>query len=126
MAMIPLWSFLKGSICAFSIPSVSYTHLDVYKRQALLSALNENRGRIVTVDALCMAAWRGENLGYENTLMVHMRRLREKIEPDPSHPRYLITMRGPVSYTHLTTQETRDGSTTIMSMTPKYCAGLVN
>ena len=54
----------------------------------------ENRGRIVTVDALCMAAWRGENLGYENTLMVHMRRLREKIEPDPSHPRYLITMRG--------------------------------
>ena len=33
-------------------------------------------------------------MGYENTLMVHMRRLREKIEPDPSHPRYLITMRG--------------------------------
>lgn len=64
------------------------------KEYALLSALNENRGRIVTVDALCMAAWRGENLGYENTLMVHMRRLREKIEPDPSHPRYLITMRG--------------------------------
>lgn len=64
------------------------------KEYALLSVLNENRGRIVTVDALCMAAWRGENLGYENTLMVHMRRLREKIEPDPSHPRYLITMRG--------------------------------
>lgn len=64
------------------------------KEYALLSVLNKNRGRIVTVDALCMAAWRGENLGYENTLMVHMRRLREKIEPDPSHPRYLITMRG--------------------------------
>ena len=28
--------------------------------------------------------------------------------------------------TRPTTQETRDGSTTIMSMTPKYCAGLVN
>lgn len=64
------------------------------KEYALLSALNENRGRIVTVDALCMAAWRGENMGYENTLMVHMRRLREKIEPDPSHPRYLVTVRG--------------------------------
>lgn len=36
----------------------------------------------------------GENMGYENTLMVHMRRLREKIEPDPSHPRYLVTVRG--------------------------------
>ena len=64
------------------------------KEYALLSALNENRGRIVTVDALCMAAWRGENMGYENTLMVHMRRLREKIEPDPSHPRDLVTVRG--------------------------------
>lgn len=64
------------------------------KEYALLSALNENRGRIVTVDALCMAAWRGENMGYENTLMVHMRRLREKIEPDPSHPCYLVTVRG--------------------------------
>ncbi len=64
------------------------------KEYALLCKLNENRGRIVTIDALCTAAWHGENLGYENTLMVHMRRLREKIEPDPSHPRYLVTMRG--------------------------------
>lgn len=64
------------------------------KEYALLCKLNENRGRIVTVDALCTAVWHGENLGYENTLMVHMRRLREKIEPDPSHPRYLVTMRG--------------------------------
>lgn len=64
------------------------------KEYALLQKLNENRGRIVTIDALCMAAWRSENMGYENTLMVHMRRLREKIEPNPSHPRFLITMRG--------------------------------
>ncbi len=64
------------------------------KEYVLLEKLNENRGRIVTIDALCMAAWHGENLGYENTLMVHMRRLREKIEPDPSHPRFLVTMRG--------------------------------
>ena len=64
------------------------------KEYALLSKLNENRGRIVTVDSLCMAAWNEENIGYDNTLMVHMRRLREKIEIDPSHPRWLITVRG--------------------------------
>ena len=33
-------------------------------------------------------------VGYENTLMVHIRRLREKIEADPSHSRYLLTVRG--------------------------------
>lgn len=64
------------------------------KEYALLAKLNENRGRIVTVDSLCMAAWNDENVGYENTLMVHIRRLREKIEADPSHPRWLITVRG--------------------------------
>lgn len=64
------------------------------KEYALLQKLNENRGRIVTVDSLCMAVWNTENMGYDNTLMVHMRRLREKIEQDPSHPRYLLTVRG--------------------------------
>lgn len=64
------------------------------KEYALIAKLNENRGHIVTVDSLCMAAWNDENLGYENTLMVHMHRLREKIELDPSHPRWLITVRG--------------------------------
>ena len=33
-------------------------------------------------------------MGYENTLMVHISHLREKIEEDPSHPRHLLTVRG--------------------------------
>lgn len=64
------------------------------KELALLKKLNENRGNIVTFDALSDAVW-GENYyGYENTLMVHIRRLREKIEENPSGPIWLLTVRG--------------------------------
>ena len=64
------------------------------KELALLKKLYENRGNIVTFDALSDAVW-GENYyRYENTLMVHIRRLREKIEDDPSHPVWLLTVRG--------------------------------
>lgn len=64
------------------------------KETALLRKLAEERGRIVTVDALCQAAWNDGIFGYENTLMVHIRRLREKIELDPSKPVWLRTVRG--------------------------------
>jgi DNA-binding response OmpR family regulator len=64
------------------------------KEFALLEKLFENREKIVTGDSLCMAVWGDSLYGYENTLMVHIRRLREKIEPIPSSPKYLITVRG--------------------------------
>ena len=64
------------------------------KEYALLHKLADNRGNIVTIDALCRAAWDDETFGYENTLMVHIRRLREKIEDNPSEPHWLLTVRG--------------------------------
>ena len=64
------------------------------KEFAHLRKLWEARGNIVTIDALCSALWDGPLVGYENTLMVHIRRLREKVEADPSHPRFLLTVRG--------------------------------
>ena len=64
------------------------------KEWSLLKKLWDNRDNIVTTDALCAALWDGPLVGYENTLMVHVRRLREKIEVDPSCPRHLLTVRG--------------------------------
>lgn len=65
------------------------------KEYALLKKLYENRGNIVTIDALSLAVWGDDDeIGYENTLMVHIRRLREKIEENPSHPKWLVTVRG--------------------------------
>lgn len=62
--------------------------------RALLQKLAENRGRIVSYDALCEAVWGAGYYGYENSLNVHLRHLREKLEENPSRPRYLVTVRG--------------------------------
>lgn len=62
--------------------------------RALLQRLADNRGHIVTYDAVCEAVWGADYYGYENSLNVHIRHLREKIEPDSGHPRWLITVRG--------------------------------
>lgn len=64
------------------------------KEHDILSALYRNAGRIVTIDALCEAAWGDNPFGYENSLMAHIRRIREKIEVNPSQPTSLITMKG--------------------------------
>lgn len=62
--------------------------------RAILQKLADNRGHIVTYDAVCQAVWGQGYYGYENSLNVHIRHLREKIETDPSRPRSLITARG--------------------------------
>lgn len=63
------------------------------KERAILDTLARNANRIVTTDALCEAAW-GDSFGYAQSLMTHMRRIREKIEKDPSQPQSLVTAKG--------------------------------
>ena len=64
------------------------------KEYEILSALCRNAGRIVTIDQLCEAAWGDNPYGYENSLMAHIRRIREKIEVHPSKPVSLLTVKG--------------------------------
>ena len=67
----------------------------VYRTElALLRKLAENRGHIVTYDALCEAVWGADYYGCENSLNVHIRHLREKLEPLPGRPQFLRTVRG--------------------------------
>ena len=64
------------------------------KELKILETLAVSRGKIVTFDNLCKAVWNAQYYTYENTVMVHIRRLREKIEDDPSRPKWLVTARG--------------------------------
>lgn len=88
---------LSGRKISFENATVEYrgqiTTLTA-KELLLLKKLAANRGNIVTFDVLCQAVWNDNYYGYENSLMVHIRHLREKIENDPSHPEWILTARG--------------------------------
>lgn len=61
----------------------------------LLSLLVQNSGNTVTRDTILSKLWdEGGNFVDDNTLSVYIRRLREKVEEDPSKPRRIITVRG--------------------------------
>lgn len=60
----------------------------------LLYCLARNAGRVLSQDFLLSAVWGYEYEGYSNQVAVYIRRLRNKIEVDPAHPEYLLTVRG--------------------------------
>nr|WP_154894212.1 response regulator transcription factor [Paenibacillus xylanexedens] len=64
------------------------------KELGLISYLLKHPNRIISKESLYDLVWGEESFGYDNTVMVHIRRLREKIEKDPSNPQYLVTIKG--------------------------------
>ena len=61
----------------------------------LLCLLVRNANRVITRDIILNELWDDTgNFVDDNTLSVYVRRLREKVEADPSHPEHLITVRG--------------------------------
>lgn len=60
----------------------------------ILKYLMENAGRILTKNQIFQSVWNEEFLGGDNTIMVHISRLREKVERDSRNPKYLKTVRG--------------------------------
>jgi two-component system response regulator RegX3 len=60
----------------------------------LLELLLRNAGRVLTRGQLIDRVWGADYVGDTKTLDVHVKRLRSKIEPDPTSPKYLVTVRG--------------------------------
>ena len=60
----------------------------------LLELLLTNAGRVLTRDALIDQVWGSDYVGDTKTLDVHVKRLRSKIEDDPSNPCRIVTIRG--------------------------------
>lgn len=60
----------------------------------LLEYLLRNAGRVLTRGQLIDRVWGADYVGDTKTLDVHVKRLRSKIEEEPSRPRHLITVRG--------------------------------
>lgn len=64
------------------------------KEFELLELLLRNAGRVMTRGQLIDRIWGADYVGDTKTLDVHIKRLRAKIEVDPSHPVQLVTVRG--------------------------------
>ncbi|MGN6129274.1 MAG: response regulator [Nocardioidaceae bacterium] len=64
------------------------------KEFELLEMFLRNAGRVLTRGQLIDRVWGSDYVGDTKTLDVHVKRLRSKIEPDPSAPALLVTVRG--------------------------------
>jgi len=64
------------------------------KEFELLELLLRNAGRVLTRGQLIDRVWGADYVGDTKTLDVHVKRLRSKLEPEPSTPRHIVTVRG--------------------------------
>ena len=60
----------------------------------ILELLMENKGRVFSIDEIYEKVWRENSYNSENTVAVHIRRIREKIEINPKEPKYLKVVWG--------------------------------
>ncbi|CAM3886146.1 response regulator transcription factor [Lederbergia lenta] len=64
------------------------------KEIGLMACFMHNPNQILSKETLFERVWGEDFFGADNTLMVHIRRLREKTEDNPSKPSYLTTVKG--------------------------------
>nr|WP_307760282.1 response regulator [uncultured Peptostreptococcus sp.] len=64
------------------------------KEYKMFLYMAENKNQIISKERFCSEVWGEDFFGFDNTITVHIRRLREKIEEDPSNPKYIKTVKG--------------------------------
>ena len=65
-----------------------------YVEFELLRTLASHPGRVYTREMLLQTLWGGSDYREPRTIDVHVRHLREKLEPDPREPQFILTVRG--------------------------------
>jgi two-component system, OmpR family, response regulator VanR len=60
----------------------------------ILVLLGGNRGKVFSIENIYNSVWKQEFMQSDNTVMVHIRKVREKIEDDPRKPKYIKTVWG--------------------------------
>ena len=83
----------ESELIELTFCTIDLNNASVLKGNEHLS-LYVNKNHIVSTEAICDAVWGLENFGYEKSLMVHIRNIREKIEKNSSKPVHLITVKG--------------------------------
>lgn len=87
-----------GDLCLnrnrYEVSVGSKTYPLTAKEFGILELMMSYPRKIFSKSQLFHSVWGDESMSDENTVMVHIRRLRRKIEPDPSQPRYLQTVWG--------------------------------
>jgi DNA-binding response OmpR family regulator len=64
------------------------------KEYKMFLYMAKNPNQILSKEQICSKVWGEDYIGFDNTIMVHIRRLREKIEDEPSNPKYIINIKG--------------------------------
>lgn len=64
------------------------------KEFEILMLLAQNSGRVFSKEQIYDAVWNNEYVFDERNMTAYVNKIRKKIEPDPAHPRYIITVWG--------------------------------
>lgn len=64
------------------------------KQYHLLTLFCEHPNQVISKEQIYESVWGYDTFVNDNTIMVHMSKLREKIEPDPAQPKVIVTVRG--------------------------------